>query len=84
MLKFLATRLHDRFRRRSTRDWPWPEVSVTYENALLARALIVAGRPLDSEPMVTAGLRSLDWLIDAGPSPTGISHRSGTSGGRET
>ena len=71
MLELLATRLHDRFRRRSTPDWPWPEVSVTYENALLPRALIVAGRSLDSEPMVTAGLRSLDWLIDAQTSPDG-------------
>jgi len=43
-LTLLATRLHDRFRRRATPDWPWPEVSVTYENALLPRALIVAGR----------------------------------------
>ena len=26
-LTILATRLHDRFRRRSTPEWPWPEVS---------------------------------------------------------
>ena len=71
MLTLLATRLHDRFRRRSAPDWPWPEVSVTYENALLPRALIVAGRVLDSEQMVATGLRSLDWLIDAQTSPDG-------------
>jgi hypothetical protein len=71
MLTLLATRLHDRFRRHSTPDWPWPEVSVTYENAVLPRALIVAGRILDSEPMVDHGLRSLDWLIDAQTSPNG-------------
>ncbi len=71
MLELLATRLHDRFQRLSTPDWPWPEVSVTYENALLPRALIVAGRRLGSEPMVTAGLHSLDWLIDAQTSPDG-------------
>jgi hypothetical protein len=71
MLTLLATRLHDRFRRHSMSDWPWPEVSVTYENALLPRALIVAGRALDSEPMVDTGLRSLDWLIDAQTSPDG-------------
>ena len=65
MLTLLATRLDDGFRQRSTPDWPWPEVSVTYENALLPRALIVAGRILESEPMVDRGLRSLDWLIDA-------------------
>jgi hypothetical protein len=63
-LTIMATRLHDRFLRRSTPDWPWPEVSVTYENGLLPRALIVAGRILDSELMVATGLRSLDWLVD--------------------
>jgi hypothetical protein len=71
MLTLLATRLQDRFRRRSTPDWPWPEVSLTYENALLPRALIVGGQAIDSEPMVTTGLRALDWLIDAQTSPSG-------------
>lgn len=70
-LTILATRLHDRFRRRSTPDWPWPEVTVTYENALLPRALIVAGRILQSEPMVATGLQSLDWLIDVQTAPEG-------------
>ena len=27
-------------------DWPWPEETLTYENALLPHALIVAGRRL--------------------------------------
>jgi hypothetical protein len=71
MLKLLATRLQDRFQRLSTPEWPWPEVAVTYENALLPRALIVAGRQLRSEPMVRTGLYSLDWLIDAQTSPNG-------------
>jgi hypothetical protein len=70
-LTILATQLHDRFRRRSTPDWPWPEASVTYENALLPRALIVAGRILESEPMVATGLHSLDWLIEAQTAPDG-------------
>jgi hypothetical protein len=71
MLALLATRLHDRFRHCATLEWPWPEASVTYENALLPRALIVAGRILESESMVDTGLRSLDWLIDAQTSPEG-------------
>jgi hypothetical protein len=71
MLALLAHRLHDRFRRHATPDWPWPEVTVTYENALLPHALIVAGRVLASEPMTNAGLDTLDWLIDAQTSPDG-------------
>jgi len=68
-LAFLATRLLERFRRGASAGWPWPEVTVTYENALLPRALIVAGRTLGSDSMVAVGLRSLDWLIDAQTTP---------------
>jgi hypothetical protein len=45
--------------------WPWPESSVTYEGALLPRALIVTGRALASEAMIDTGLNMLDWLIQA-------------------
>ncbi len=38
---------------------------MTYENALLPRALIVAGGALAADHMVRTGLNSLDWLIDA-------------------
>ena len=44
---------------------------MTYENAVLPRALIVAGRILESEPMVDRGLHSIDWLIDAQTAPNG-------------
>ena len=45
---------------------------LTYENALLPRALIVAGRSLESEPMVDRRpAASLDWLIDAQTAPDG-------------
>ena len=45
--------------------WPWPEAILTYENALPARALIVAGRTLGSDEMIDTGLGVLDWLLDA-------------------
>jgi hypothetical protein len=47
------------------RGWPWPEPVVTYENALIPRALIVAGRRLGRETMVEAGLATLDWLVES-------------------
>jgi hypothetical protein len=46
-------------------DWPWPEPIVTYENALLLHALIVAGQRLGRPSDVARGLAVLDWLIDA-------------------
>ena len=44
-------------------DWPWPEPVLTYENALLPRALIVAGRRLGDAGLERRGLEVLDWLI---------------------
>jgi hypothetical protein len=45
--------------------WPWPVGTVTYENALLPRALIHVG-DRSGDPQVTAlGLRILDWLVAA-------------------
>ena len=61
----LARRLHSASTTFATDDaWPWPEPILTYENGLPPRALIVAGRWLGSTPMVEAGRRALDWLID--------------------
>ncbi|HEX8938843.1 MAG TPA: hypothetical protein VF763_01665 [Candidatus Limnocylindrales bacterium] len=44
-------------------DWPWPEPVLTYENALLPRALLVAGRRLDDDTFRQTGHRVLDWLL---------------------
>ncbi len=61
--RFVAGRLGSTFASGRTSAWPWPEPSLTYENALPVRALIVAGRHLRSRAMVDAGLDALDWLI---------------------
>ena len=44
-------------------DWPWPESELTYENALLPHALIVAGRRHADPGLRRVGLEVLDWLI---------------------
>jgi hypothetical protein len=44
--------------------WPWPEDVLTYENELLAHALIVGGHTLGRARTIETGLRILDWLID--------------------
>jgi hypothetical protein len=45
-------------------EWPWPEETLTYENALLPHALIVAGRRLADVRLRLIGLTLLDWLIE--------------------
>ncbi len=52
-------------------DWPWPEPVLTYENALMPRALIVAGAALGEDRTRGLGLALLDWLIDVQVAPDG-------------
>jgi len=69
--RVMATDFYDRFTVGPVPAWPWPEPIVTYENGLLPRALIVAGRTLCSEAMVSTGLAVLDWLIEHQMAPAG-------------
>ncbi|MFV2063541.1 MAG: hypothetical protein ACC726_08500 [Chloroflexota bacterium] len=64
----------------ATSDWPWPEAVVTYENELPEKALIIGGQRLDRARMVQAGLRVLDWLIDAQTTKDGHLSTVGNAG----
>jgi hypothetical protein len=55
----------------SSATWPWPESRVTYESALMPRALIVAGRWMEDRALVDAGLAVLDWLVRTAAAPGG-------------
>ncbi|MGI5242279.1 glycosyltransferase [Dactylosporangium sp. CA-139066] len=44
--------------------WPWPEPALTYANALLAEALIAAGRRLERPDLIDDGTSLLRWLLD--------------------
>ncbi|TVZ03884.1 glycosyltransferase [Trebonia kvetii] len=43
--------------------WPWPAPRLSYANAAIAEAVIVAGWRLDSDPVLRDGLRMLEWLL---------------------
>lgn len=45
--------------------WRWPEPRLTYANARLPQALILAGDVMDLASIVQAGLDLLEWLIDS-------------------
>ena len=64
MLKTLAKRLETAFQEHETVDWPWCEDVVTYDNARVPQALILAGLALDEESLTRRGLRVLSWLLD--------------------
>jgi hypothetical protein len=63
LLDLLAGNLQREFDANTTSDWPWPEAILTYENGLLPRALIAAGRHTGDQAMVDTGLNALDWLM---------------------
>src|SRR5581483_11905974 len=43
--------------------WPWPESRLSYANAAIAEAVIVAGWKLGRDRVLRNGLRMLDWLL---------------------
>jgi len=44
-------------------EWPWPEPRLSYANAAIAEAVIVAGWKLGSDRVLRDGLRMLEWLL---------------------
>ncbi|MCS7306557.1 MAG: glycosyltransferase family 4 protein [Thermoguttaceae bacterium] len=61
--EMLASRLLELYRHTSQPDWPWFEDRLTYCNALLPHALIVAGRGMGKEDYWQTGLEALQWLM---------------------
>jgi glycosyltransferase involved in cell wall biosynthesis len=59
----LATRLYEQFVTNADADWPWCEDTLTYDNAKLPHALLLAGEGMNDGAMVRQGLTSLEWLI---------------------
>jgi hypothetical protein len=76
----LALRLAGRFRANGSADWPWPEDVLTYENARLPQALLVAGRAMGRDDLVESGLASLAWLLRAQTAPDGYLSLIGNTG----
>lgn len=62
-----------RLPRPGSTPWPWPEPRLTYDNARLPEALIVAGLALDDDGLVEDGMKLLSWLIGAETGTEGFS-----------
>jgi hypothetical protein len=59
----LANRLLDIYERSHSETWRWFEKSLSYANARLSQALILAGWRSDNQGMIEAGMDSLKWLV---------------------
>lgn len=61
LLEPLANRLAGWYEHSSRPGWPWFEPYLTYDNARLPQALLLAGRRTGSERCRRIGLQALDW-----------------------
>ena len=59
----LANRLLDIYQRASSPGWNWFETSLSYSNARLSQALLLAGYESKNLRMVEVGCDSLRWLL---------------------
>ncbi len=59
----LANRLLDIYERSHSKSWCWFEKSLSYSNARLPHALILAGWRSKNQRMIEAGMDSLKWLV---------------------
>jgi glycosyltransferase involved in cell wall biosynthesis len=69
-----------------TQDWAWFEEGLGYDNARLPQALIVTGCSTRTPQYLSAGLRSLHWLMSLQTTPAGLFRPvgSGSFGAKRT
>jgi glycosyltransferase involved in cell wall biosynthesis len=60
----VGRRLLDLYESIHTPDWKWFENVLAYGNARLPQAMLLAGSACADDRMVSAGLVSLDWLME--------------------
>jgi len=61
----LANRLLSIYEQNTTETWKWFEKSLSYSNARLPQALILAGWHSENKRMMAAGVEALQWLVAA-------------------
>lgn len=64
VLRQLAGQLEARRSEHRQPDWDWFDGELTYGNAKVAGALLLAGKACDHEGWARAGLETLDFLLD--------------------
>jgi hypothetical protein len=76
----LSARLMQGFEQCAAQEWPWCEEVVTYDNAKLAHALILAGGATGQQKVLDTGLSSLRWLAELQTSEHGYFRPVGCNG----
>jgi len=71
LYKRLGERLYELWKGHAQPDWPWWEDFLTWGNAKLPHAMLVAGLALGSSEIVQAALAALRWLLEVQTGPAG-------------
>lgn len=59
----MSEQLYDSYLTCKDKDWVWYEESLTYSNARLPHAMLMAGQFKNNKKYIAAGLESLEWLF---------------------
>ena len=76
----LTEKLMQRWRDCQSKEWPWFESRVTYENARLCQALILSGQWMPCRDSLQVGLASLRWLVSIQKTQAGCFRPIGSNG----
>jgi hypothetical protein len=76
----LTSRLIDLYNSVSDEKWVWFEKILTYDNAVISRALIVSGQRMENKKAFEIGLKSLRWLLNVQTSESGYFSPIGSNG----
>ncbi len=64
----------------ATENWPWFEITATYDNARICQALILSGRWIPDPTALEVGLKSLRWLVSIQKTQAGNFRPIGSNG----
>ena len=76
----LTGRLMDRFDVSAHPDWQWFEEELSYDNAMLAQALIMSGQATGQPAVLERGLQALRWLMEVQGAENGHFQPIGSNG----
>ena len=76
----LTAKLVEQWEQYTSKEWPWFEPIVTYDNARLSQALILSGQSLRHRANLEIGLESLRWLASIQKTRAGHFRPIGSNG----
>lgn len=80
LLTQLGLRLQQLYAANATIAWPWMEARLSYANARIPQAMMIAGEALDARELISGGMTSLTWLMDHQVAPSGCFSPVGSQG----